>query len=513
MLTFDILQSQTKVLPRTTARAISDRTWFLFAVVGLSLLQNVYPIYQAISTGGYLFYRTASDEASYLQYDFSKATQSLTRVSQFLVTALHEVGLSGGLINFVFDLVAFPVFLIAVRACFKCVGQSDRDASVSAVILALLPLILGGVNPLIHRLFLWNLESGWIYWLSVPESRFLPLARSPEPQFSLAILSCVVWWSIRKKSFLYLYLCLPFLYVFVAVPAVFVVMSLHLRQRMSAYRRSVVVAPLASIGVLGVALWIHFNSLTPLEAKQFFVQSRLPILSFTFLLAATFAAVGQRNCPPQFRYLMWILALAPLVSVNHQVFTGVVAVPTAYEQHSGVLCASLVVVFVARSIRMRRAILYSVVCVGICFSGVVFHRNLTCNAKLVLDDELLQELRVNADRVAINSIDLAQVANMVLPKQRPTLLAYARSFASLSNEQTVREYRCARQQLLGDPETEPVFRDAFKTLDAAYRYQSADFKLIHIGRKSEFQSRYASIDQSLDCEPMDIHVVIVGAQE
>ena len=136
----------------------------LFAII-VVLIMGVscgYPAYQLSQTDGLLFYTNAHDETSYLQYDFSKASQGPTRGSQYLVTALHKIGLSGGWINLLFDLLAIPVFLFFTAKSLCLLGFNEKKANLCAFSMVFLPLLFGGLNPWIYQLFSRNCQNGMI---------------------------------------------------------------------------------------------------------------------------------------------------------------------------------------------------------------------------------------------------------------------------------------------------------------------------------------------------------------
>ena len=98
---------------------------FLFLALLTVVILNAFPLYQAVTGKGRLYYTNAFDEAYYLQYDFSQKNQRLSRPGQYLVTLAHQAGLSGGWINLVFDGVFVTAFLFLVRALFKAAGYDD----------------------------------------------------------------------------------------------------------------------------------------------------------------------------------------------------------------------------------------------------------------------------------------------------------------------------------------------------------------------------------------------------
>ena len=91
-----------------------------------------------------------------------------------------------------------------------------------------IPIIFGRSNPFYSPLLDYNISSGAIQWVTMPEAYFPPFFRTPEPQFSLFLIALVVFIAVKKKSFIPLYLVMPFLYPFIRIPFMFVVMTLHM---------------------------------------------------------------------------------------------------------------------------------------------------------------------------------------------------------------------------------------------------------------------------------------------
>lgn len=213
-----------------------SRPLFYLMIFALIAMTAALPVYQALQTGGYVFYMTAYDETTYLQYDFSKAVQGPARPGQYLVTLGHELGLSGGWLNALFDAATLLAFPLLGRAILLRLGLETRTAQMGALLLMVLPMLVGTPNPLIARLHDWHDRAGWIYWLNMPEMFASALIRSPEPQFSLLLLAAGVWVAVRFRSYWPVYLTIPFLYPFVALPAAFATLACHLH----ADRKSVV---------------------------------------------------------------------------------------------------------------------------------------------------------------------------------------------------------------------------------------------------------------------------------
>lgn len=463
----------------------------IFSIVVLLVVSATcaYPIYQLWQTGGPLHYANGHDETSYLQYDFSKATQGPTRVSQFLVTGLHEVGLSGGSINLLFDLLAIPVFLFFTSRAFQLLGFTPSKANLCAFAMAFLPLLFGGLNPWIYKLFFQNWQNGRIFWMATPEAVFPPLVRTPEPQFSFALLSIAAWWALKKRSYWWMYPVLPFLYPFIAVPCGFVVLSLHLRQFVPAFRSRSWLSPIVAFTAISAALFVYHAVLLPAELKDLTVTTRLPMLSFTALVSLAIFAVGYRFCEPRFRFFLALVALAPLATVNVQVVAGWIAAPNAYEQYFGIVCAACVLVFSYNRASGRYAIFATSILLALFSAHREFVVNRAFNSTVTLSDELLDDLKTNPENVAVNDTVMASRLNMLYPKQPATRFGFERSLPAVCDEYAVRDYLRAKRSILLRPELAGAYTTVFTTLDGAYAYESTNFSLLHVGRKTNFPIR------------------------
>ena len=480
---------------------------FAITVVLILLATCSYPMYQMWQTQGLVFYTNAYDETSYLQYDYSKATQGPMRVSQYVVTALHEIGLSAGGINLLFDLLAIPVCLLFLVKTFRLLGFENSKANLAAFTIVFLPLLFGGLNPWVDQFFSQNLQNGMVYWVSTPEAAFSPLLRSPEPQFSLTILSIAVWWSINKRSFWWLYPVLPFLYPFIAVPCGFVVLALHLRQLLPWMRARPWSPPLIAFLMLATAMALYHVLLFSEQMARLTVATHEPMLSFTATVCLVIYALGYHACEPRFRFALGVVALAPLAAINLQVISGRLAQPNAFEQYFGIICAAGLMVFTFD----RRAARYLLFATSVFLALFSAHRdfmtNRALNSRVTLSEDLRSTLRTDADNVAVDNTSLASRLNMLYPRQASTRFGYERSFGALCNAEQVRDYLGAKRLIQNRPEAAGAFEAVFQTLDGAYTYQGADFILLHVGRKTDFPVGHKLDRLDADTTIPQLHVV------
>jgi hypothetical protein len=479
------------------------------ALVVTLLVLNAYPIYQLATTGGPLFFTNGFDEAVYLQYDFSRTVQHLTRPGQYLVTWAHELGISGGWINFVLDLTVPLLFLLLLRAIALRLGFQPRQADLIAIAGTILPTLAGGANPLVSALFRWNLDGPGLAWLTVPEAHFLPLFRSPEPQFSLAVAAIAVVIALALRSYWPAYAAAPFLYNFVAVPYLFVVVSLHLHHIDRVRRLSwPVIAALAFL-MVSAALALFLNLLVPDSVRRALVPTRAPLVSFTSVAALLVYVIVRSRLQPHLRLPVLLLALAPLAAANQHVISGWMAQPNNYEQAVGVLVVGLVAAFgFASRPRLLLALIALALVLLLRFTGSSFRDTYSLNAYLHPRSELFLALQSHPDNVVVNHLRIASLAGLIAPRQPVPLLAYENTFGDRAGA-TLPTYLCVKQLLRLSPAA-AAYEETFRTLDAGYRFQNTDFILLHLGRRRPGPPLHDPNAAPASCPALQLDVFVVG---
>lgn len=469
---------------------VSPACYVLLAVAMCAAL-NLYPLRQASETGGYLCYQNAFDESTYLQYDFSRSHQSLQRIGQYLVTSLHEAGLSSGWINLTFDVVAFVLFVVLVRGTLRRLGFDAGSANIGSLAAVLLPALFLGANPAVHRLFQYILKSGDIYWITCPEAWYLPLQRSPEPQVSLLLATFAIYLSVRRRSFVPCYLFLPFLYPFVAIPFAFCLFALHLHCRFKAVRPWV--AALLSYLLIAGLLFLLMTFVITGPRRDFFTHSHEPLLSFCGVVTIVLYATLRKLLREDLRPLGLVLAIAPWVNVNQQLLSGYFTLPNAYEQTFGGIAAALIIILAALPYLGRRALQWATL-VGLTLLTYDYAcTNYDIQAAMLkgipLTPELITTLKDDSPNVAISDPTLASFASMLFPKQPLTSLAHQQTFKGMADK-AFDHYVWVKSELRKRPDVSRHFEAVFKQLDASFRYEGDDFILLHVGRRRNFIQRH-----------------------
>ena len=472
--------------PQSQAGTMQKLKTALWAL-GMAAVVNAFPLVQWFETDQ-LYYANAYDEPTRLNYEVSLASEGLFRLSQFLVTGLHEAGFSGGQINILFDSVLVLLLFVLTKKLFEIAGISPEKARLFAVVFLVLPLLVGRSNPLYSALFDRVLYSSLGSWLVMSEAYFPPWMRTPEPQLSWVMMALASLVSLRLRRFWPLYLIVPFLYLFVQIPYLFTVLSLHAIFRVRSRRINV---PFRAIllgvyALLCLGLYLAYRLLIKGSIQDsFLVKTHAPLISLTGLLILVVLMVWGRRISEERRRLCWILAGAVWAAANTQLVTGFFTQPGNFEQYFGSQALALVLVCVLDGFQLSRPakVGLGVFCclLLIMFSRHVFLINHHPWQRNPLPKEILLELERDSNRVLADSPWLASVLGLIHPRQAITALDPSQTFYSLAYKK-IDSYRCLRHRLLSHPDWKKRFGPLIHQIDNGYRYLHSDFILIHLNR-------------------------------
>ncbi len=455
----------------------------LFSVAIAVILSGflAFPIYQATQTGGVLFYINGIDESSYLSYPFSSYAISAFsggRVSSFLVLALHQLGLSGGYCNVLFDTFSTITILLGLVRLLGLLGYDRDDARRGALLIFLLPLVFGSFNPVFYalsELSLSGLLSGWIVTPFNPE---LPFARSPEPQLSFLLI--VIWLNIFVRTRLLIpaaFVLAPLLYSFVRVPFLFAVIASipGLRVRL----RHRLLCAWVLIGVIVTAfLWVSNSQ----HIEWLSVRSRLPIISVMGLCALVFYASLRNRAPAWLLAPLPILVASTWIGQNTQVISGVLAAPAHYEQYWSITVVGfLAAITIISFSQMKNLWIMLALSVFIAQSAQSFSLNLGVSRKLFHPKEALAAVKKAAESVAVDDLYLASFLDLAYPNQPATLFSFNRTYDTTSDA-SYHRYLCGRHHIeQNDPDRARSFAEVFNRLDYGYQVRGID-QMITAGR-------------------------------
>ena len=478
------------------------------------VLPNLFPLVQLFLTKGYLFYQNAFDEYSYLSYEAASSEMGFLKFSNYLVKWPHEWNLSSGHINFIFDLVcpgliAFFIFKIILLLEF------DRKKSLlAAVLIVMIPVVVGGSNPVYSKIFYSLLESGGTHWWVLPEAFFPPFYRTPEPQFSYLLLVVAIYHAVKRKTFIPLYCVVPFLYGFVRVPCLFVIFSCHLsainektgfiRTRYANWLIGLISYLLVSIMV---GLYYEFALKGTLTA-EFLPATRLPILSGTFVVCLLIWWFLPRSSKERNPGFYAFVVAAPLVAVNTQMISGFIAQPINFEQGFGVVCISFLATVFILSLKFERQkwLLPVMGVFGILLSAVYSIQVFRINSNPTLleqpSQKLIAALREDSYNVVFEDSALASTMSMVLPRQTYTALAISQSYGFAASNYFDR-YLCVKEKI--KREAFGKYKNSLASLDKGYTHLHSDFVFIHLNRRKDFRVFFDVNKKPENCSPKKLY--------
>ena len=176
--------------------------------------------------------------------------------------------------------------------------------------------------------------------------------------------------------------------------------------------------------------------------------------------------------------------------MNTQVFSGFIVSPTNFEQYFGVVVLVFLTALVVLSMKSSSVLKYALAAAGmvlmILYTKTIFQIHSDPVYTDELPEELVLSLKDNSSRVVLENVHLASALGMVLPRQRLTALSYTQTFPFAAGKY-FDNYLCVKQKINAKKkEISDRYQNALKTLDRAYKYQNADFVLLHNKRKIRF---------------------------
>lgn len=409
----------------------------------LILLVTAFPLFQLFSGAGLLFYTNGWDEASYLQYDYAKHVLEVSgsgRLAQWLVVLLHDIGLSGGEINLLFDLSMSAVFLYFLPRVLVLLGTSHEFAREAVVCLMGLPLILSNLNPLFDLLQTENMQRTSIQFLTMPYIKDPFWLRTPEPQLSLALLLVCSYFFISLRNSVLLLPVLLFAYPFVAIPLGFLILSHFLIKVFNCrLSRALVISALLVTALLN----IYYEHFMPPLIEGYIIKTRLPLITFCGILACV-AYWGSKLRSE----LMISLLCSIWLAVNFQLVSKFTIQPNNFEQYwSSPICIFIFLLALEKKPYFK--ILPSISCILLLLWGISdFKKNYSLMSKIELAPDLLAQIRNDASLAAVDDITLSTKLDMLYPKQKPLLFSYTRFYKKLP-ELFLYDLLCANIALKG----------------------------------------------------------------
>lgn len=455
--------------------AASHRNSFFLYCAVIVLLVLAFPIYQALDTGGSVFYTNGIDEAAYLSYPYAKVLEQwrgLHRYSNSLVRWLHEIGLSGGWINLLFDFLGTVTILLLLPVVYsRCFALNQSDSRRCALVTFLAPLLVTPFNPFVAFLVDFRNSSALFSVSALPLNPDHIFLRSPEPQLSLIVLCALCAGIGRRQALAWACLSLaPFLYTFVLVPVLFCALTLIAPKRLSLYVRFT-----GSFFFIALTAIVFARYGIDPAVQRLSIESHLPIVPLTAIVATGVWLSLRRNIPGELSAVAAALVASTWVAPNLQIVSGAMVSPTKYEEYWGAVVVAVLVALLVQY-RSRKPDLWVVLflSVFVVWAADNFTLNRYVYAKLSSPREAIRILKQVPGRVASNDTLLSVYLDMVHPRQEHTLFSFTKTY-TLSNDQNYREYLCAKDFVASlPPEESRSFQEQFTRLDYGYMHRGID---------------------------------------
>lgn len=475
----------------------STQRLFTGACLLVVVLLIAFPLYQALYTGGYVFFTNGIDEASYLSFPYSQLLltwQGVTRYSSSLIVLLHTLGISGGYCNVFLDLFCVVAFLFATRKALRRYGLADEDAAIAALLTFLLPLLTTTWNPLIAELRAYLFSSPLFQWITLAPNDELLFLRSPEPQLSWTIIALVIAYTPHPRLIPWLLLCIsPFLYSFVRLPLIFVAL-VQLLPRAFPLATRLMLSFLATSAL--VATFVEYS--VSVDMRRFVVASHAPVLSLSGLAALVMVWVMRKHIPTQWRDFYSTLATSTWVGANTQIISGWMISPSKYDEYwSAVGLLLMVSVTIVLTSKHKRRWVAAALCVFGLHTLQTFSRNETILAQLTDPKTIIEQVRESPEQVAFDDILLATTADLMHPRQNHTLLSFTKTY-ELTSPVYLRSYLCAKQDIEARGESVAKrFTDIFARLDWGYKTRGVDDTITMRRRPLEATALPSSLEPSV----------------
>jgi hypothetical protein len=476
----------------------------------ISIILTSFPVYQLFVLDGLVFYTNALDEGGYLQYDFSKIAYVATaRFSQLLVTYLHELGFSGGRINFLFDLLTpFVIILISHSILIKLNFKSYQSV-IGSLLLATFPLLINCFNPLVGDLFNTLVETKWLEWVTMPQADFSPLQRTPEPQFSILLIVATIYFFVILNRPVCLFLCIPFIYSFLAIPWAYISLSFLLRNILARHVKNDYLILFLSFLTFSIFLNIYFNYFVDYRTQGLLLKSSLPLISYSGFICLVIYKLSGSEINDTSKFLQHILVTAPWASTNHQIISGWIAVPSNIEQYFGVYCV-LVTLFLAlnKKVFWLKSI-FILSFVAFLLSNIkYFIHNYSLSSHVNENKKVIEWLYQDAGSLATNNLHMSVLLNLVYPMQQPTFFSYSKVYLG-QVESYLNDYICAKNEIEQDLNLNSSYQHLFYMLDHALQDETEDYYLNTLFRKTCDVHKYNVYSLPNNCDELKLKHFIV----
>jgi len=472
-----------------------------FLFIGFFILISIYPIYQIINYGEFYFYQNAYDEYSYLAYNFAEHASEQGRFSSTIIVLLHNMGISGAIINLVFDLISLIFTYVFLSLILKKIFKNiDKNRIYFATLLIVFsPLLFNSANPVIAKLNSIFFSHDWIiYFITFAESIYLPIQRTPEPQFSILLLLAIVYLSIVLKRYWIPLLSIPFIYPFVAIPVLMMIgmyaVKKHFLKKRKFWQQLLISSVLIYI-IVSVLLFFYFQFF--MADKSMLAETHLPIIGLSIIWSVTIIIICQyifpkTNLSNDEWFFIISLMISSILVLNTQIISGYITQPNHFEQIISLYIPALIFsIYYLRSKQDLNNILF-VIIISALFLGILGHLRYVYKTndvtvkqfdRLLKNTELKTILQTPTNITTGNYLLDSMITGFYNPKAS-MIMNYSNSYYGYFTKKYYCDYIALKQKIRIEHGNVADIENSFSVLDNAYKYLNLDHVLLHMNRRS-----------------------------
>ncbi|MDP3559066.1 MAG: hypothetical protein Q8R79_01765 [Legionellaceae bacterium] len=325
-------------------------------------LPELYVFFKSLLSGQIYMFVNAWDEETYLSYQGAMGARNIPGYyGLYLVTTLHQLGLSGAIQHLIFDLVLIPTTVFFTMRSVRFFVNDNLLAFFYAIIILFSSVLFNYGNPLIAWLYgglhLSTIICGWESYPS--------FIRAPNPLFSDFVLSVCIFMFLKTKKKWFLLLPLSILYYFVFQPYLYCLsvatISFLFNKRNST--KYIILFNFVSFFIISIVAYIaYINTLSSADHEvlngllgsthiQFSRKVYLPlytIVGFILFGASSFLGILKR---PFVRNSFITLILCSFFISNIQIVTGLAVEIKNFQDYGNSLIVGFMLVLFLESLR------------------------------------------------------------------------------------------------------------------------------------------------------------------
>lgn len=444
------------------------RVGIILSIIILAFIffPELYAYLESLKPDRIFTFVNAWDEETYLSYQGALGARNTPGYyGLYLVSFLHELGISGAIQNLLFDITLIPLTIFFVSSSIAYIVNNKKLSFIYAVIILFSSVLFNYSNPLIQYLYGTRHLSTVITGTEVYPS----FIRAPNPLFSYFILSFFIWLSCKTKIKTLLLLPLAGLYYFVFQPYLYC-LSIFFMFSVSNKQKSLHVTLLFNLFafiVIATAAWFAYFNLLAASQQDYLAQlngtshiqlSRkiyIPLYTIVGCILFAITLFSGFLKDKMHRIVFITLILCTFFISNIQLITGLTIEIKNFQDYGNSLIGGLILIVFLESIRSTclkynylRMYEFSVLAILLCIVVCSYYNFETPlnfeNGAITLKKGDLFAIKNDPLHYLVLNTDTAAKISYSQPKMPALITSYTMNYPSIFN-QCACFYSVARQ--------------------------------------------------------------------